>query len=105
MSLPEPLIEYVAADLHIPPFNTTPRPRAIIPRRMNQHGDEVAALVPLLERIYQRPQGEMLHALCDSLVPFFATCPRSSQEKLSVIFSALLTRQGVSVWHSLSLLR
>lgn len=66
----------------------------IIPRRTNSRDDKVAALVPLLERIYQRPQGEMLHALYDSLVPCFATCPNASQEKLIVIFSAILTRQG-----------
>lgn len=103
MSFPEPLIECAACSpAHAPFSNTTPRLRAITPGWTNSHDDGVAALVPFLERVYQRPQGEMLHALCDSLAPFIATCPPSSQEKLSVIFSALLTRQGVSVWHSVS---
>jgi hypothetical protein len=61
--------------------------------------DVVASLVPLLEPVYKRPQGEMLQALCDSLVLFFRIGPPASQGRISEIFSELLTRKGVSVRH------
>jgi hypothetical protein len=61
-------------------------------------------LVSLLEPIYKRPQGEMLHALCKSFAPFFAG-PYMSQGKVCEIFSELLTRNGVSVRCPMTLLR
>jgi len=65
--------------------------------------DAIASLVPLLEPIYKRPQGEMLQALCDSLLPFFSN-PHPSQGRISELFSDLLTRKGVSVQRCLTLL-
>jgi hypothetical protein len=56
----------------------------------------VVSLVPLLEPIHQRPQSEMLRALCNSLFPFFLGGLDTSQERVSEIFSELLTRKGVS---------
>jgi hypothetical protein len=66
--------------------------------------DAVASLIPLLEPVYKRPQGEMLQGLCGSLVPFFISGPRTSHGEVSEIFSELLTRKGVSVLGYLTLL-
>jgi len=62
--------------------------------------DDAIALVPLVEPIYERPQGEMLRALCDSLVPVFRTGSQIPRELISEIFSELLTRKGVSTIYS-----
>jgi hypothetical protein len=42
--------------------------------------DDAIALVPLVEPLYKRPQGEMLRALCDSLVPVFRAGSQIPQE-------------------------
>ena len=73
--------------------------------RKRTRPDIVASLVPLLEPVYKLPQGEMLHALCDSLVPCFGTGHPVGQTWISELFSELLTRNGVSVRHFLALLR
>lgn len=54
---------------------------------------DVMALVPPLRN---RPQGEMLLALCDSLIPVFREKAQVTQDLISEIFSDLLTRKGVS---------
>jgi hypothetical protein len=61
----------------------------------SDQGDAMA-LVPLVEPLYKRPQGDMLRALCDSLVPVFREKSQVSPELISEIFSDLLTRKGVS---------
>ena len=74
------------------------------PARRQTTPDAVASLMPLLEPVYKRPRGEMLQALCDSLVPFFSTGPRAFEERISEFFSEVLTRRGVSPRHPLTLL-
>lgn len=58
--------------------------------------DDAIALVPLVGPLHERPQGEMLRALCDSLVPVFRAGSQIPPELISEIFSELLTRKGVS---------
>jgi len=66
------------------------------PRNQN----DAIVLVPLVEPLYKRPQGEMLHALCDSLVPVFRAGSQIPRVLISEIFSELLTRKGVSPLYS-----
>jgi len=54
------------------------------------------ALVPLVPPLYNRPQGEMLRALCISLIPAFDRESKSAQRAYCGVFSELLTRNGVS---------
>ena len=63
--------------------------------KLSDQGNAMA-LVPLVEPLYKRPQGDMLRALCDSLVPVFKENSQVSPELISKIFSDLLTRKGVS---------
>ena len=58
--------------------------------------DDAMVLVPLVQPLYKRPQGDILHALCGSLVPVFKEKWQVSPELISTIFSDLLTRKGVS---------
>jgi hypothetical protein len=115
MSFPEPLSECSASLAeglqnigarasereHTQPSLGSPAVWNDAPQQMGS--DAVASLVPLLEPVYKRPQGEMLQALCDSLVLLIG--PPTSQGRISEIFSELLTRKGVSVRHYLALLR
>lgn len=108
MSLPEPLVECSATLAEtlrgVNGEDDERGSRSIWESSGEQPGaDAVASLVPLLKPIYKRPQGEMLQALCDSLLPFFISA-HPSQGKVSELFSDLLTRKGVSVGLSLTLL-
>ena len=120
VSFPEPLIEWSASlaetlrgissttrineqDQPISPLESPSSPVSDT-ARSHTGPHVVVSLVPLLEPVYKRPQGEMLQALCDSLVPFFRIGPRDFHGRVSEIFSELLTRRGVSIRHSLTLL-
>ena len=94
MSLPEPLIGCSEVldgnpalwnlDTGHYPDNTQDGPSDL---------DDVTALV---SSIHNRPQGAMLRALCDSLIPVFRDWPQITQDLISDLFSELLTRKGVS---------
>ena len=58
--------------------------------------DSEMSLVPLVPRLYNRPQGEMLQALCISLIPVYRGRSTDYQRLVYAIFSDLLTRKGVS---------
>src|SRR5258706_1727479 len=58
------------------------------------------ALVPLVEPLHNRPQGQMLRALCDSLMPVFRAGSQISQELIGAVFAQMLTRKGVSPLYS-----
>jgi len=57
--------------------------------------DDAMALIPLVEPLHNRPQGEMVRALCDSLIPVFRERSQTRHELISEVFSDLLTRNGV----------
>ena len=93
-SLPEPLIdcsEVSAANLELWNPDTGHRPDNTqdVPSNL---GDVTALVSP----IHNTPQGEMLRALCDSLIPVFKDKPQITQDQISDLFSDLLTRKGVS---------
>lgn len=103
-SFPEPLMncsDALAENLRRLDPEAGGRPDAIWAGPRNQ--DDAMALVPLVEPLYERPQGEMLRALCDSLVPVFRAGSQIPRELISEIFSELLTRKGVSSTYSLIL--
>ena len=58
--------------------------------------NDAIALVPLVEPLHKRPQGEMLRALCDSLMPVYRTGSQIPRELINEVFSEMLTRKGVS---------
>lgn len=58
--------------------------------------DDAMALIPLVEPLHNRPQGEMVRALCNSLIPVFRGKSKIRYEPISEVFSGLLTRNGVS---------
>ena len=61
--------------------------------------DRAIFMVPFVPPLYGRPQGEMLRALCISLIPVFKGESNPSQSLFSETFSDLLTRR-VSPFHS-----
>ena len=58
--------------------------------------NDAIALVPLVEPLHNRPQGQMLRALCDSLMPVFRAGSQIPRELIGEVFSEMLTRKGVS---------
>lgn len=93
-SFPEPLIacsEVSAGNLELwnPDTGHLPNDTQDVPSTLG----DVAALV---SPIHNSPQGEMLRALCDSLIPVFRDKPQMTQDLISDLFSDLLTRKGVS---------
>lgn len=79
------------------------RPDALWGGPPNQN--DAMALVPLVEPLHKRPQGEMLRALCDSLMPVFRTGSQIPRELIGEVFSEMLTRKGVSSLYSPTLQR
>ena len=65
--------------------------------------NDAVALVPLLEPLHKRPQGQMLRALCDSLMPVYRAGSQIPRDLISEVFSEMLTRKGVSALYSLML--
>jgi hypothetical protein len=59
----------------------------------NDHLDAVKAL---LQPIHNRPEGDMVRALCKSLAPHFSRAQSDTKRGLSTTFSILLTRRAVS---------
>ncbi len=59
--------------------------------------NDAVALVPLVEPLHNRPQGQMLRALCDSLMPVFRPGSQVPRELIGEVFSEMLTRKGVSL--------
>lgn len=102
-SFPEPLIdcsEVPAKDLRLWNPDTGHRPDDTWAGLDNQEDAEV--LAPSVPPLYNRPQGEMLRALCDSLIPVFREKPQMTQDLVSENLSDLLTRKGVSPLCSLT---
>ena len=62
--------------------------------------NDAITLVPLVEPLHKRPQGQMLRALCDSLMPAFRVGSQIPRDLISEIFSEMLTRKGVSPLYS-----
>lgn len=62
--------------------------------------NDAIALVPLVEPLHNRPQGQMLRALCDSLTPVFRVGSQIPRELIGGVFSEMLTRKGVSPLYS-----
>jgi len=90
----EPLVNDSDESLRLLDPEAGGRPDTIWAGPRNQ--DDAVALAPLVEPLYKRPQGEMLRALCDSLVPVYRAGSQIPRELISKIFSELLTRKGVS---------
>jgi hypothetical protein len=96
-SFPEPLIdcsEVPAGNLRLWDSDIGSGSNTTLAGPINQ--DSATALVPPL---HNRPQGEMLRALCVSLIPVFRGESKRFQQPLCEIFSDLLTRKGVSSFY------
>ena len=96
-SFPEPLIDcsgVPAGSLKIWQADTGGRSSTTGASPSNQ--DSEVSLVLLVPPLYNRPQGEMLRALCISLIPVFRGQSTDYQRLFYGIFSDLLTRKGVS---------